>query len=51
MTDGLRHAVFRGRHALEMSLYVDPATLACPDLSPAHVVELYGKQAQRRQAA
>jgi 3-deoxy-D-manno-oct-2-ulosonic acid (Kdo) hydroxylase len=51
MTDGLSHAVLRGRHALEMSLYVDPATLACPELAPARVVELYGKQQQRRQAA
>lgn len=51
MTDGLSHAVLRGRHALEMSIYVDAATLACPELAPAHVVEVFGKQAQRRQAA
>jgi hypothetical protein len=34
-TDGLAHAVARGRHALEHSYFVAPQTLALPDLAPA----------------
>jgi hypothetical protein len=51
MTDGLSHAVLRGRHALEMSIFIDPATLACPELAPAQVIERYGAQTGIRRAA
>ena len=51
MTDGLSHAVLRGRHALEMSCFIEPSTLACPELEPGRVIEQYGKQAGVRRAA
>ena len=51
MTDGLSHAVLRGRHALEMSLFIDPATLACPGLEPSRVIEAYRTRTAVRRAA
>jgi 3-deoxy-D-manno-oct-2-ulosonic acid (Kdo) hydroxylase len=51
MTDGLSHAVLRGRHASEMSFFIEPSTLACPELEPSRVIELYGKKAGVRRAA
>jgi hypothetical protein len=51
MTDSLSHAVLRGRHALEMSFFVDPATLVCPELAPGRVIELYREQKENRRAA
>lgn len=51
MTDSLSHAVLRGRHALEMSLFIDPATLALPELAPSRIVEKYASQAVKRRAA
>lgn len=51
MTDGLSHAVLRGRHALEMSLFIDPVTLALPELAPTRIVEQYGTRAEKRRAA
>jgi hypothetical protein len=51
MTDGLSHAVLRGRHALEMSLFIDPMTLVVPELAPARIVEQYGLRAEKRRAA
>ncbi len=35
MTDTTSHAVLRGRHALEHSFFIAPASLALPDESPA----------------
>ena len=51
MTDGLSHAVLRGRHALEMSCFIEPSTLACPELEPSRVIEGYRRQAGIRRAA
>jgi hypothetical protein len=51
MTDALSHAVLRGRHALEMSLFIDPATLSLPELAPVRIVEQYGVRAEKRRAA
>jgi hypothetical protein len=38
-TDGVSHAVLRGRYALEHSYFVAPQGLTMPDLSPASVLE------------
>jgi hypothetical protein len=35
ITDTASHAVLRGRYALEQTFFIDPATLALPDESPA----------------
>jgi hypothetical protein len=51
MTDGLSHSVLRGRHALEMSIFVDPDSLACPELAPVKLVEGLRKPAETRRAA
>jgi hypothetical protein len=51
MTDALSHAVLRGRHALELSLFIDPATLACPELEPSRVIEAYRTRTAARRAA
>jgi hypothetical protein len=51
MTDGLSHAVLRGRYALEMSVFIDPATLVCPELAPARIVEHFHKPVRKSRAA
>ncbi len=51
MTDALSHAVLRGRHALEMSIFIDPASLVCPEQAPAQIVERFHKPAQKSRAA
>ncbi|MFN4258877.1 MAG: Kdo hydroxylase family protein [Gemmataceae bacterium] len=38
-TDGISHAVLRGQFALEHSYFVPPEALACPEQSPAYLLQ------------
>jgi hypothetical protein len=51
MTDGLSHSVLRGRHAIDLSFYIDPAALSRPELAPEKVVEQFARRSTNRRAA